>query len=114
MRRITVPLLAAVVLGAAVAGAATLSSARAGARSTTKTVKLTVWVGWQKRELNEFKGVVSESSAHRLQFGRGSGGEAIDANDFMTSGPVTLPVEFNVPVGMTQRSVSHGPYPIQF
>ena len=60
MRRITVPLLAAVVLGAAVAGAATLSSARAGARSTTKTVKLTVWVGWQKRELNEFKGVVSE------------------------------------------------------
>ena len=37
-----------------------MSSARAGARSTTKTVKLTVWVGWQKRELNEFKGVVSE------------------------------------------------------
>jgi hypothetical protein len=49
--------------------------------------------------------VVSESSAQRLQFGRGSSGGAIDANDFMTSGSVTLPVEFNVPVGMTQAEL---------
>jgi len=45
MRRITVPLLAAVVLGAAVAGAATLSSARAGARSTTKPKTLSSGCG---------------------------------------------------------------------
>src|SRR5207247_4985130 len=51
------------------------------------------------------KGVVSESSAQRLKFGRGSSGAAIEANDFMTSGSVTLPVEFNVPVGMTQAEL---------
>jgi multiple sugar transport system substrate-binding protein len=62
MRRIAVPLLAAVVLGAAVAGAATLSSARAGAHSAKKT-KLTVWVGWSARELKEFKSVVAEYQA---------------------------------------------------
>jgi multiple sugar transport system substrate-binding protein len=62
MRRIAVPLLAAVVLGAAVAGAATMSSARAGSDSAKKT-KLTVWVGWSARELKEFKGVVAEYQA---------------------------------------------------
>jgi multiple sugar transport system substrate-binding protein len=62
MRRIAVPLLAAVMLGAAVAGAATLSSARAGSDSATKT-KLTVWVGWSARELKEFKSVVAEYQA---------------------------------------------------
>jgi len=51
------------------------------------------------------KDVVSESSAQRLKFGRGPNGETIDANDFMTSGSVTLPVEFNVPAGMTQAEL---------
>ena len=51
------------------------------------------------------KGVVSESSAQRLKFGRAQNGEAIDASDFMTVGSVTLPVEFNVPVGMTQAEL---------
>src|SRR5919109_1241422 len=62
MRRIAVPLLAAVVLGAAVAGAARLSSARADTHAAKKT-KLTVWVGWSARELKEFKGVVAEYQA---------------------------------------------------
>src|ERR671934_26859 len=62
MRRIAVPLLAAVVLGAAVAGAARLSSARADAHAAKKT-KLTVWVGWSARELKEFKSVVAEYQA---------------------------------------------------
>jgi len=51
------------------------------------------------------KAVVSESSAQGLRFGRGLNGESIDANDFMTSGSVTLPVEFNVPAGMTQAEL---------
>src|SRR6185436_4631473 len=49
--------------------------------------------------------VVSESSAQQLKFGRGLSGEAIDANDFVTSGSVALPVEFNVPAGMTQAEL---------
>src|SRR5947209_2318558 len=60
MRRWTGILLAILVLGATAVAAAAKTSASARPRAATKTVKLTIWVGWSARELKEFKGVVAE------------------------------------------------------
>src|ERR671935_2670257 len=57
MRR-GVLILLLLAVGAGVAGAAKFGgSAKA---SSSKTTKLTIWVGWSARELKEFKSVVSE------------------------------------------------------
>ncbi|HEY2937360.1 MAG TPA: hypothetical protein VGJ25_12225, partial [Gaiellaceae bacterium] len=58
MKRVAtaVVVLAAAALAAGVAGISK-STATAG---TSATTKITVWVGWSARELNEFKKVVAE------------------------------------------------------
>jgi hypothetical protein len=46
--------------------------------------------------------IVSEATAQQLKFGRDLKGETIGTNVFVTSGVVALPVEFNIPHGMTR------------
>src|SRR5262245_48876186 len=57
MRRLVTAALVAAVLALAAAFAAVASTASS---QQTAATKLTVWVGWSARELNEFKKVVSE------------------------------------------------------
>jgi multiple sugar transport system substrate-binding protein len=59
MKRVTIGVLVAVALAAAVAGGVAKTTARAGT-SSAKATQLTIWVGWSARELSEFKKVVSE------------------------------------------------------
>jgi multiple sugar transport system substrate-binding protein len=60
MRRIVITTLLAVVVLALVAGCGSSSSSTTSTNSASAgPVKLTVWVGWQKRELGLFKGVIA-------------------------------------------------------
>jgi multiple sugar transport system substrate-binding protein len=59
MKRVTIGVLVAVALAAAVAGGVAKTTARAGT-SSAKATQLTIWVGWSARELSEFKKIVTE------------------------------------------------------
>jgi len=59
MKRVTIGVLAALLLCAAGVGAAAKSSALAGT-SSAKATTITIWVGWSARELSVFKKIVAE------------------------------------------------------